>query len=95
MFDELAVRTQSGCPSAFAAYGYAARRTDAKALIYNGQPLPHFLLTHGGQPHEFRAWLLANRIGSPFEDADLGNGRMVIVADTASDFPQNPDYVLP
>jgi hypothetical protein len=93
MLNELAARTRSDCPSAFAAYGYAVRRSDATVLAYDGQSLPRFLLEHGGHPHEYRAWLLANRIGSPFDEADLGRGRLVTVANTAADFPKNPDFV--
>jgi len=91
--DELAQRIRSQSPSAFAAYGFAAQRPDSKVTIYNGDPLPRFLLDHGSHPHEFRAWLLTNRIGSPFEESELGNGKLVVVASTVSEFPRNPDLV--
>ena len=91
IYNDLTTRVQSKSPSAFKAYGYAAQREDAKVTIYDGQPLPRFLLDHGSRPHEFRAWLLANRIGSPFEESELGSGKIVSVANTADDFPRHPD----
>ncbi len=93
MLETLAFRVRSRSPSAFSAYGYAAQRPDAKVIIYNGTPLPKFLLDNGSDAHEFRAWLVTNRIGSPFEESELFSGQLVTVARTADAFPGHPNYV--
>lgn len=93
MIQNLAFRIRSRSPAAFSAYGYAAQRPDAKTLIYNGVPIPKFLLDHGSNPNECRQWLVTNRIGSPFEETELFSGQLVTVAATAATFPGNPNYV--
>ncbi|MBD1864183.1 MULTISPECIES: hypothetical protein [Trichocoleus] len=72
-------QSQSRIPSPISRYGYAIARPETKTIVYDGQPLPKFLLDHGADPSSYPEFLKLNRIGSAFEELQVG--RVVTIPD--------------
>lgn len=85
---ELSQRSQSRIPTPVAKYGYAIARPEAKTIVYDGQPLPKFLLDHGANPSSYPEFLRLNRIGSVFTELEVG--RIVTIPDSNS-FSTHPE----
>lgn len=63
---------------------------EVKQVIYNGLPLPRFLLDNGCDPSQMREFLRLNRIGSAFDE--LYNGRIVMLpAKDSKRFSKHPE----
>lgn len=78
---------QSRVPSAVSRFGESTVRAPIKALVYDGQPIPRFILINGGDPSAFRNFLKENRIGSVF---DLEAGVPVQVRQSQEQFSTHP-----
>ncbi len=83
--------TQSRIPGPVSKYGYPYSPPIVKVVLYDGDDrnIPSFLLQHGGSPTQWKPFLLANRIGSPF--VDLQNGIQVGIPGQVNTFPTHPE----
>lgn len=75
--------SRSDIPSPVSATGYAIRQTAAETVVYDGQPLPRFLLDHGRDPTAYRQFLQLNRIARIW---DLERGTAVVLPPKQADF---------
>ena len=82
---------QSRIPTPVSTYGYAVPQIPTKQIVYDGQPLPRFLLLHKGDPAAYREFLLLNRIGNPFSERELYPGMVVQVPQVREAFSRHPE----
>lgn len=80
---------RSRIPTPVSTYGYAIARPETKIIVYDGQPLPKFLLDHGVDPSSYPEFLKLNRIGSVFKE--LQAGRVVKTPDPDRGFLTHPE----
>jgi hypothetical protein len=59
-------------PSAPVIYGRDISRIPYETTVYDGRPLPVFLLDNDGNPDRFRQFLWNNRVGSVYDDLKAG-----------------------
>jgi len=83
---------QSRIPGPVSLYGRAVPPLPTQRAIYDGQPLPRFLLIHKGDPSAYRAFLRLNRIGDPFSERELYPGLEVQVPQANAAFSRHPEY---
>ncbi|MFQ3617438.1 MAG: hypothetical protein SNJ57_10010 [Cyanobacteriota bacterium] len=82
-------RSRSNIPSPVSRTGYAVRQPTAETVVYDGQPLPRFLLDHGRDPTAYRQFLQLNRIARIW---DLERGASVVLPPKQADsFASHPD----
>lgn len=86
--NELGTRITSLIPGPVSTYGYVVRPEYTKAVVYDGQLLPAFLLKHKAEPQSFPQFLLFNRIGNVFEELESGIG---VVIPSTNTFAKHPD----
>lgn len=85
----LSGRSQSKIPTPVARVGYAIAQPTSESVVYDGQPLPRFLLDHGRDPTQYRQFMQLNRIARIW---DLERGQAVVLPPAKSDgFASHPD----
>lgn len=89
MIESLSGRSQSKIPTPVAKTGYAIAQPNSDRVIYDGQPLPRFLLDYGRDPTEYRLFMQLNRIARIW---DLQRGQAVVLPLAKSNgFASHPD----
>lgn len=87
--ENLSGRSQSRIPSPVSKVGYATAQPASESIIYDGQPLPRFLLDQGRDPTQYRQFMQLNRIARIW---DLKRGQAVVLPPAKSDgFAPHPD----
>lgn len=82
-------RSRSDIPSPVSRTGYAVNQPVSETVVYDGQPLPRFLLDHGRDPTQYRQFLQLNRIARIW---DLERGTSVVLPPKKTDgFAPHPD----
>ncbi len=87
--ESLSGLAQSRIPTPVSTVGYAIAQPNGDRVIYNGQPLPRFLLDHGRDPTQYRLFMQLNRIARIW---DLQRGQAVVLPPAKSNgFASHPD----
>lgn len=86
--EDLSQRLTSNIPTPVAQHGYAIQQPEIKTVVYDGQPLPKFLLDHGANPSNYPEFLRLNQIGAVFEELKPG---LVVKIPDPDQFPTHPE----
>ena len=85
----LSRQTQSRIPTPVARVGHAIAQPTSGTVVYDGQPLPRFLLDHRRDPTQYRLFMQINRIARIW---DLTRGQAVVLPPAKADgFAPHPD----